>query len=186
MDVQRRNHKLMHRLEKKHKGKNILLVGHEAPLTLLQTQLAGMSREETIQFRSKGKIKTGELRMVSFADFPVNEDMEIDLHRPYVDKVQFACAECKDGVMERIKEVVDVWFDSGVASWAVLDYPKNKKNFSKLWPSDFNIEGTDQIRGWWNSELILSVIVFDKKPFDTIYMHGMVLDIQSDMNNYER
>lgn len=99
-----------------------------------------------------------------------------DLHKPEIDEVEIKCSSCK-GKMKRIPEVLDVWFDSGVASWAVLDYPKNKKNFSKFWPSDFNIEGTDQIRGWWNSELILSVIVFDKKPFDTIYMHGMVLDI---------
>ena len=99
-----------------------------------------------------------------------------DLHKPEIDDVKIKCS-CS-GSMKRIPEVLDVWFDSGVASWAVLNYPKEKKLFNKFWPADFNIEGPDQFRGWWNSELILSTIVFDKKPFDSIYMHGMVLDIK--------
>ncbi|MEM2899905.1 MAG: class I tRNA ligase family protein, partial [Thermoplasmata archaeon] len=39
-----------------------------------------------------------------------------------------------------------------------------------------NLEGTDQIRGWWNSELITSVITFDRAPFKAILFHGFVLD----------
>lgn len=98
-----------------------------------------------------------------------------EVHKPDIDKITINC-KC-GGKMERVPEVLDVWFDSGVASWAALNYPEKKDLFNKYWPADLNLEGTDQFRGWWNSQLILSVIVFDKKPFDTIYVHGMVLGL---------
>jgi len=98
-----------------------------------------------------------------------------DLHRPYVDEVVIKCEKC-GGEMHRVKDVLDVWFDSGVASWASLKYPKEKELFESMWPSDLQIEGPDQIRGWWNSQLITSVITFDRAPFKAIIMHGLVLD----------
>ncbi len=97
-----------------------------------------------------------------------------DLHRPYIDNVILDC-KC-GGKMGRIKDVLDVWFDSGLAAWASLGYPKNKDLFKKLWPSDFQTEGPDQIRGWWNSQLITSVITFGEAPFRNILFHGFVLD----------
>ena len=51
------------------------------------------------------------------------------------------------------------------------------KIFKKFWPADLNIEGKDQFRGWWNSQLILSEIRFGKKPFRNIVVHGMILDM---------
>ncbi len=98
-----------------------------------------------------------------------------DLHRPFIDEITLKCEKC-GGEMKRVKDVLDVWFDSGVATWASLKYPKEKKLFEEMWPSDLQIEGPDQIRGWWNSQLITSVITFDKAPFKNIIMHGMVLD----------
>ncbi|MDP6670897.1 MAG: class I tRNA ligase family protein, partial [archaeon] len=64
-----------------------------------------------------------------------------------------------------------------VSSWAALGYPSKTENFKKFWPAALNIEGTDQFRGWWNSELILSTIAFDKKPFETIMVHGLITDL---------
>ncbi|GIW65446.1 MAG: hypothetical protein KatS3mg093_425 [Candidatus Parcubacteria bacterium] len=96
-----------------------------------------------------------------------------EVHKPEIDKVKWKCS-C-GGIMKRVPEVLDVWFDSGVSSWAALGYPKNKKLFKKFWPADLNIEGRDQFRGWWNSQLILSKIKFNKKPYLNIVVHGMVL-----------
>jgi len=92
------------------------------------------------------------------------------VHKPEIDSVVLNC-KC-GGKMKRVEEVLDVWFDSGVSSWAALN-----KNQSKFWPANLNIEGKDQIRGWWNSQLILSQIKFNKKPFENILVHGMVLDL---------
>jgi len=96
-----------------------------------------------------------------------------DLHRPYIDRIKIKCKCGKD--MKRISDVLDVWFDSGLASWASLGYPKNKELFN-MWPSELQIEGPDQIRGWWNSELITSIITFNKAPFKNILFHGFILD----------
>ncbi len=97
-----------------------------------------------------------------------------DLHRPYIDKVRFKCKCGKE--MKRVPDVLDVWFDSGLASWASLGYPKDRKAFKNIWPSDLQIEGPDQIRGWWNSQLITSVMTFNKAPFRNILFHGFSLD----------
>lgn len=97
-----------------------------------------------------------------------------DLHRPYIDEVVLKC-KCK-GVMKRVPDVLDVWFDSGLSSWSSLGYPASKTLFKEMWPADLNIEGPDQIRGWWNSQMITSVITFDRAPFKTVLFHGFVLD----------
>ena len=98
-----------------------------------------------------------------------------DVHKPEIDEVVFNC-KC-GGKMKRVQEVLDVWFDSGVSSWAALNYVKDKKLFEEFWPADLNLEGKDQVRGWWNSQIILSEIKFGKKPFKNILVHGMVLDL---------
>ncbi len=97
------------------------------------------------------------------------------VHKPEIDEIEIKC-KCK-GKMKRVSEVLDVWFDSGVSSWAALGFPQEEGKFKEFWPAELNIEGKDQIRGWWNSQLILSVIRFGRKPFDSIAVHGMVLDL---------
>ena len=99
---------------------------------------------------------------------------EIELHRPYVDEVKLKC-ECGNE-MERVKDVLDVWFDSGVAPWASVGLHKDKRKFKKFWPVQLEIEGPDQIRGWWNSQIITSYMTFGEAPYRRIIMHGFVLD----------
>ncbi len=98
-----------------------------------------------------------------------------DLHKPHIDKVLLTCPKCGKK-MRRVSDVLDVWFDSGVAPWASLGYPREKEKFSKLYPVDLVIEGPDQIRGWWNSMLLTSVMTFGKRSFNRVLMHGFVLD----------
>ncbi|OYT43041.1 MAG: isoleucine--tRNA ligase, partial [Candidatus Aenigmarchaeota archaeon ex4484_56] len=97
-----------------------------------------------------------------------------DMHRPEIDEIELPCV-CGN-TKKRVPDVFDVWLDSGVATWANLGYPKSKELFEKLWPADLEIEGSDQIRGWWNSQLILSVIGFGKAPYKNIIYHGLILD----------
>ncbi len=100
---------------------------------------------------------------------------EIDFHRPGIDRVRIPCPRCGKP-MKRTPDVLDVWFDSGVSTWAALEYPRKKALYKKLWPSTFQTEGPDQFRGWWNSQMITSVLTFDRSPFGTIMLHGFVLD----------
>ena len=98
-----------------------------------------------------------------------------DLHKPFIDNIVIPC-RCKKE-MHRVPEVLDVWFDAGVSSWADLNYPASSRLFEEFWPADLNIEMTEQVRGWWNSQAILSTICFGKLPYKAVSVHGMVLDI---------
>lgn len=87
-----------------------------------------------------------------------------DLHLPEVDKYKMKCDICGEE-MERIKDVLDVWVDSGSATFATNTYPV-----------DFIIEGYDQLRGWFYSLAVLGKIYFDKIPYKNVYVHGFTLD----------
>ncbi len=99
----------------------------------------------------------------------------MDTHRPWIDNVTFKCPECGK-TMHRVPDVLDVWFDSGVAAWASLGYPHKKDEFEKWWPAKFIVEAHDQTRGWFYSQLGAGVISFDRAPYDEVMMHGWVLD----------
>lgn len=95
------------------------------------------------------------------------------LHRPEIDEIVIK----KDGKeYRRIEDILDVWFDSGVAPWASLGYPGKKEQFEKLgWP-DMILEGKDQIRAWFNSLLGMSMMSFGEKAYKAVYMHGHIND----------
>jgi isoleucyl-tRNA synthetase len=97
----------------------------------------------------------------------------MDLHRPGIDGVLLPCPKCKDE-MRRVPDTVDVWFESGVASWASMGYPVREEEFRRWWPQDWIVEGPDQTRGWFNSQLAAGVIAFDRAPYDSVLMHGWV------------
>ena len=97
----------------------------------------------------------------------------MDLHRPWIDSVLVRCGTC-GGDMERIRDILDVWFDSGVASWASLGYPAREEEFKRWWPTDWIVEGPDQTRGWFNSQLAAGVVALDRAPYDAVMMHGWV------------
>ncbi|MGE0792933.1 MAG: isoleucine--tRNA ligase [Candidatus Woesearchaeota archaeon] len=98
-----------------------------------------------------------------------------DLHKPMIDSVEF---EIDGKKYRRIPDVADVWVDAGVASFACLNYPQEKEHFENLFPAEFILEGKDQIRGWFNLLHLVSLIAFDKKCFNTCYMHGYINDSQ--------
>jgi len=98
-----------------------------------------------------------------------------DLHRPFVDDVYMEC-EC-GGRMKRVEDIFDVWFDSAVASWATLRFPQ-RKDLMDWWPADFIVEGHDQTRGWFYSQLGAGMVGFGKAPYNSVCMHGFTLDDQ--------
>jgi len=100
---------------------------------------------------------------------------EIDLHRNWLDKVIIKCDKC-GGRSKRILDVLDVWVDSGTASWSSLEYPSEKGKFERLFPADLIIEGPDQIRGWFYTLLVTSIVTFEEAPFKKVIMHGWSLD----------
>lgn len=103
-------------------------------------------------------------------------DMDIELHKPYVDKVHLQCEKCQ-GKMTRSEDVIDVWFDSGAMPFAQHHYPfENKENFNELFPADFINEGIDQTRGWFYSLIAISTFVTGKAPYKNVLVNDLVLD----------
>ena len=79
--------------------------------------------------------------------------------------------------MTRIKDVLDVWFDSGAMPYAQYHYPfENKELFESQFPADFIAEGVDQTRGWFNSLLCISTLVSGVSSFKNVVVNDMVLD----------
>lgn len=99
-----------------------------------------------------------------------------DLHRPDVDDISLVCG-C-GGRMNRVPDVFDVWFDSAVASWATLRFPRTTEALAEWWPADFITEGHDQTRGWFYSQLGASMVSFGCAPYKSVLMHGFTLDEQ--------
>ncbi len=101
-------------------------------------------------------------------------NFEIDLHKPFVDKIIFI----KNGkTYRRTHEVIDVWFDSGSMPFAQFHYPfENKELFESQFPGDFIAEGVDQTRGWFYTLHNISTAIFDKPAFKNIVVNELVLD----------
>lgn len=97
-----------------------------------------------------------------------------DLHRQHMDRVVFNCS-C-GGVMKRVSEVLDCWFESGAVPFAQKHYPfENKTWFEDHFPCDFIVEYTGQIRCWFYYLHVLSVALFDRPAFKNCVVHGTIL-----------
>ncbi|MBU0880173.1 class I tRNA ligase family protein, partial [Patescibacteria group bacterium] len=96
-----------------------------------------------------------------------------DLHRPDIDEHELKC-ECGN-TMERVKEVFDCWFESGAMPFAQFHYPFEKQNdFKNLFPADFIIEYTGQLRGWFYYLHVLSNALFDSISFKNVIVSGVL------------
>jgi isoleucyl-tRNA synthetase len=102
-----------------------------------------------------------------------------DLHKHHVDPLTWACGKCNNsqgGIMRRVPEVLDCWFESGSMPYAQLHYPfENKEAFESSFPADFIAEGLDQTRGWFYTLMVLSTAIFKKAPFKNVIVNGMIL-----------
>ena len=107
------------------------------------------------------------------------EDVDVknlELHRPYVDELHIKCSKCGK-VMDRVKDVLDVWFDSGSMPYAQFHYPfENKELFESQFPADFIAEGVDQTRGWFYVLLVISTIISGQSSFKNVVVNDMMLD----------
>ncbi len=105
-----------------------------------------------------------------------NDQSELDLHRPHVDEVHFKCQEC-GGQMQRVPELIDVWFDSGSMPVSQWHYPfENEEQFKQQFPADFICEAVDQTRGWFYSLHAISTLLNDEVAYKNVICLGLILD----------
>ena len=111
-----------------------------------------------------------------------------DLHKHFIDKVTFPC-KC-GGIMKRIPDVLDCWFESGSMPYGQMHYPfENKEKFEKNFPAEFIAEGTDQTRAWFYYLHVLATAVKNKEAFKNVIVNGIVLaeggkKMSKKLNNY--
>jgi isoleucyl-tRNA synthetase len=85
----------------------------------------------------------------------------------------FRCPSCGGAEFTKETDILDVWFDSGVSSVAVLEHYEGLR-----WPADVYLEGGDQFRGWFNSSLMVGLAAHDGAPYRAVVTHGWTLDAQ--------
>ena len=181
-------------IDKKYSHKNILIVSHDDLLWMLFSAARGANLVESMNsIRGMSDfLKTGQVKKMLFSPLPHNKLFELDLHRPYIDKVRFSCP-C-GGRMRRVPQVFDCWFESGSMPYGQFHYPlgsargelfgsENGQSFEKIFhpskkigfPADFIAEGIDQTRGWAYSLLVLGVALFGVSPYKNVIVSGLVL-----------
>ncbi|MBD3251465.1 isoleucine--tRNA ligase [Candidatus Uhrbacteria bacterium] len=114
-----------------------------------------------------------ELRTQATPDsFPA----DLDLHRPSIDHVKLTCEAC-GGVMRRVPEVFDCWFESGCMPYGAAHYPfEHREHFDQNFPADFVGEAQDQTRGWFRVLHIFATALLGKPAFKHVIVSGMVLN----------
>ncbi|HWK16531.1 MAG TPA: isoleucine--tRNA ligase [Solirubrobacteraceae bacterium] len=122
----------------------------------------------------------GHVRMVgSLAELNERAGTTLtDPHRPFVDEATFPCEQC-GASMQRVVEVIDVWFDSGSMPFAQYHAPhEHEGEFEARFPADFICEALDQTRGWFYSLLAVSTLLFDQSSYRNVVCLGLILDEQ--------
>lgn len=186
-DMKKRMGDFLYDVESKYEGKRILIVTHESPAHLLIAAAKGLDRKATVELRNHEAeggefFPNAEVRALDFKVMPHNPEYELDLHRPFIDEVTLTCS-C-GGTMRRVKEVMDVWFDSGAMPFAQEHYPFENKDFidgsifkkAKGFPADFISEGIDQTRGWFYTLHAVAVLMGKGKAYKNVVIAGTLLD----------
>ncbi|MBI4127710.1 MAG: class I tRNA ligase family protein [Parcubacteria group bacterium] len=145
----------------------VLIVSHADPLLMLMDSLSGGKETHHLQ--------TGELTIVSTTG---NISIVTDPHRPFIDAVKLACEKC-GGVMERVPEVADVWFDSGSMPFAQWHYPfehRDKLEKEGFYPADYICEAVDQTRGWFYTLHAIGTLLGRGLAYRNVISLGHILD----------
>ena len=99
---------------------------------------------------------------------------ELDLHRPYVDNLTWDAPD--GGVMRRVTEVADCWYDSGSMPVAQWHYPfAHQAEWERQKQADYICEAIDQTRGWFYTLHAVSTLLFDRPAYKNVICLGHIL-----------
>ncbi len=173
-DVKVRTGEMLYEVDGQNKNEVILFVTHEHTSWALESAGKGYDRRETVNFGyAKDEfIKNAEVHELDFVPLPHNAKYETDLHKPYIDGVELV--DENGNKMTRVKEVMDVWFDSGSMPFAQDHYPWNKGDLA--YPADFISEAIDQTRGWFYTLHAIGILMGKGRAFNNVICLGHILD----------
>jgi isoleucyl-tRNA synthetase len=165
-DIEKRVQSFFNELEEKYADKNILIISHGDPLLLLEKYIEKWDEK-----------KTANTTLINPGSFKEISRNNIDLHRPYIDKITLTC-DC-GGVMTRAPEVMDVWLDSGTMPYSQLHYPFENREMideGKFFPADYICEAVDQTRGWFYTLHAISTFLGFGNSYKNVICLGHILD----------
>jgi isoleucyl-tRNA synthetase len=175
-DVRRRSMSFLYDIENKYVGKNILIITHGSPVWQMFSEVNGLNTEESLGLVSTNKnfnyLGNGEFVILPFVPLPHDGEYKLDLHKPYIDEIDLVC-DC-GGKLERTKEVMDVWLDSGTMPFSQNHYPFEGKDIQ--YPADFISEAVDQTRGWFYTLHAVGVIMGRGRAYKNVICLGLLLD----------
>ncbi len=202
MDIRTRMFKFLHELDAKHEGKTFVIVTHADPILVTRWALSMQPAPTITELKD---VPNGQPQELKFPAQLFQPDGSFDPHRPFIDNVVWPCPKCSHhprsrnsaeggkrgaappragGVMKRIPEVADAWFDSGAMPFAQWHYPfenKNKIDNGEAYPADYISEAIDQTRGWFYTLLAISTLlqqakVVKKPSYKNVVVLGFLND----------
>ena len=188
-DIRARVGAFLYEVDAAHQDEVVVIVGHETPLWMAESIAGDMSCDEAMARRTLvagDYFPNGDVRVYQFAQVPHNDLYELDLHRPYIDSITWPSEA--GGVMRRVPEVIDCWFESGSMPFASVAYhPEYGKGvakdagchqnsyFENHFPGNFVSEYIAQTRTWFYYMHAVSTMLFGKEPFMNVTTTGTVL-----------
>lgn len=176
VDIKNRVMSGMYDMEAKYQNKNIVFVTHGGPAWLMVAGTKGCTPDESLKMITDKKdfhyLDNAEFSKLDFTPFPHNENYELDLHKPYIDEIELV--DEADNKMTRVKEVMDVWFDSGCMPMAQDHYPFSTDHIN--YPADFICEAIDQTRGWFYTLHAVGALTGRGKAYKNVICLGHILD----------
>ena len=169
-------------IEADYANENILIVTHGIFFETVPAVVEGADQKRSAEILfdlfKNHRIQPAEVREVPFVPLPHNERYELDLHRPYIDHVRLLSETGED--MTRVKEVMDVWFDSGAMPFAQDHYPFENKEWvdGPGYPADFISEAIDQTRGWFYTLHAVGVLMGRGLAYKNVICLGHILDAE--------
>ena len=180
-DVRVRIGDFLYGLDQKYSDKKILIISHGDPLWMALTVARGATIHEAMVILENDYVKKAECRELDFIPLPHNEEYELDLHRPYIDDIVLVSE--KGTELRRVKEVMDVWFDSGAMPFAQAAKERKSESLDVFlkkveYPADYICEAIDQTRGWFYTLLAVGTLAGRGASFKNAISLGHLLDAE--------
>jgi len=160
-------------------GKRILVISHGGVLRALLGGLEGVTNEQALAMYREGKnlFNEGQIQPYTYVPVPLNAHAELDLHRPHIDEIEL---EKNGKSLTRVREVMDVWFDSGAMPFAQDHYPTENRAWIEGagYPADFISEAIDQTRGWFYTLHAVGSLMGRGRAYNNVICLGHILDAE--------
>ncbi len=174
LDIKKRVGEFLYEIEQSFSDKKILIISHDGPMKLMNCVVAGALNNEleSIYMPGKNFLNPGDFAVLDFVPLPRDEDYQLDLHKPYIDSIELVSEDGQK--LTRVKEVMDVWFDSGA-----MPFAQNADGLgleTKLFPADFISEAIDQTRGWFYTLHAVGCLMGKGHAYRNVICLGHLLD----------